>query len=139
VLISAELGEIVNHTSPAVRAPELGAAIGAAAYVDLLAFTKQVPNFFGDPGGVFIACGQNTRRAVELFLARLPPLTETYPDQKGFVFVLFEDPDSFDRSLHDMIYSHGGSVTYLAHPTVTGITRLLHTCNDAYAGTLTTT
>jgi hypothetical protein len=138
VFISAELGEIVNHTSPAVRAPELGAAIGAAAYVDLLAFTKQVPNFFGEPGGVFIACGQNTRRAVELFLARLPPLAETYPDQKGFVFVLFEDPDSFDRSLHDMIHSHGGSVIYVSNPTVTGITRLLHTCNDAYAGTLTT-
>ena len=137
VWLSAEIGEIVNHTAPSAREPELGAAIGAAAYVDLLALAEQVPNFFGNPGGVVVVCG-SPRRAVNAFLAQLPALTHTYPDQKGFVFILFQSPRHYDANLESDIIKHGGRVIYLLEPTVTAMTQLLQSCDDAYAGKLQT-
>jgi len=138
VYITTEIGEIPNHTNPAVRVPEIGAALGAASYVDLLALTAQVPKFFGEPGGVIVSCGNN-RRAVDTFLSRLPCLKHEHPDQNGFVFVLFRSQDADDCFLEDKIHQHGGHVIYLSNPTVTGIAQLLHSCNDVYAGKLTHT
>jgi hypothetical protein len=131
--VSAAIGEIPNHTNPAVRDPELGAAVGAAAYVDLLAFSAHVPNFFGSPGGVVLACGNSTR-AIELFLSRLPPLRHTNPQQSGVVFILFQPHDAADLTLQETIHSIGGRVIYVPKPTATSIQQLLQTCDDAYAG-----
>lgn len=133
VLISAEIGEITNHTNPSLRPPELGAAIGAAAYVDLLAFTQYVPNFLGEPGGVIVACG-NIDRIVTTFLARLESLQLTRTDNANFVFVLFAPRTASTHDLETAIHNAGGRVIYLTYPTVASITQLLHSCNDAYAG-----
>ncbi|NDC55260.1 MAG: hypothetical protein EBZ69_00235 [Alphaproteobacteria bacterium] len=128
VYVSAEIGEIPNHTNPSVSPPTLGAAIGAAAYVDLLAFTEQVQNYFD--GGVIVAVG-NCRRAVELFLSRLRARKYPTDVQRDFVFVLFQDQD---KSLDFDIHTYGGRVIYLSQPTVAGFSQLLQSCADAYAG-----
>lgn len=55
VTVHATLGESPNHWFPAQRAAELGAAIGAATYTDLLIFTEYLKRCSGSPGGVFIS------------------------------------------------------------------------------------
>lgn len=137
VFVSAAFGEIPNHMNPTARAPEFGAALGAASYVDLLSFAEQVQHFFGDVGGVIVACG-DCRRAITSFLSRLRVTRDEFP-QRNFVFVLFEEEDKFDRSLEFDIHQYGGRVIYLSKPTVTGIAQLLQSCDDAYAGKFTQT
>ena len=128
VYVSAEIGEIPNHTNPSASPPTLGAAIGAAAYVDLLAFTEHVQNYLD--GGVIVAAG-NCRRAVELFLSRLRARKYPTDVQRDFVFVLFQDQD---KNLDFDIHTCGGRVIYLSQPTVAGFSQLLQSCTDAYAG-----
>ena len=133
VIISAEIGEIGRHTASASRGAELGAAVGAAAYVDLLVYTEQLRHFFGQPGGVMIAAGE-CQRAVRMFLERLATLSLVEPEQTGFTFVLF---CHHDDTLQTEIQTHGGRVIFLAPPTITTLSQLLQTCNDVYAGKIT--
>jgi hypothetical protein len=133
VLISAELGEIGRHTAPSVRGAEVGAAIGAAAYVDLLIYTEQLRNFFGAPGGVMVVAG-DAHRAVRLFLERLPTLQLAEPDQTGFTFVLFSE---YDTALESEIKLHGGHGIFLGSATFSTVSQLLQTCHDVYAGKIT--
>lgn len=55
VTVHTAVGESPNHWFPAARAAELGAAIGATTYTDLLIFTEYIKRFDGTPGGVFIS------------------------------------------------------------------------------------
>lgn len=134
VFVSTQLGEVPNHVTPFVRAPELGAAIGAASYVDLLAFAEQVPNFSGTPGGVILAAG-DCERAVQTFLAQFPVLRHTHTNLSGFTFVLFSDAEDLRASIFDDILHFGGNVVQLSAPTATSIQYLLRSCDDVYAGT----
>ena len=133
VFISAEIGEIGRHTATASRGAELGAAVGAAAYVDLLAYTEHLRHFFGQPGGVMIVAGE-CQRAVRMFLERLATLKLVEPEQTGFTFVLFSHQDDH---LQTEIKTHGGNVIFLDPPTITTTSQLLQTCNDVYAGKIT--
>lgn len=128
--VAVELGELGRHTSAPVRGAETGAAIGAAAYVDLFAYTEQLRNFFGTPGGVMLVAGE-CHRGVRLFLARLESLKLVEPEQTGFTFVLFSKPDDY---LQTEIQLRGGHVIFLDLPTITTISQLFQTCNDVYAG-----
>lgn len=130
VLVSAEIGEISRHTAPSIRGAEIGAAVGAAAYVDLFVYTEQLRNFFGNPGGVMVAAGECTR-GVRMFLERFETLKIVEPVQTGFTFVLFSQPDI---SLQTEIQIRGGHVIFLDPPTITPLQQLLQTCNDVYAG-----
>lgn len=53
--VHATLGESPTHWFPSPRAAELGAAIGAATYTDLLILTEYLKQCSGAPGGVFIS------------------------------------------------------------------------------------
>lgn len=132
-MIAAEIGEIGRHTSTPVRGAEIGAAIGAAAYVDLFAYTEQLRNFFGTPGGVMVVAGE-CHRGVRLFLERLESLKLVEPVQTGFTFVLFSKPDD---NLQTEIHLRGGHVIFLDLPTITTMSQLFQTCNDVYAGKIT--
>jgi len=132
-LVAAEIGEIGRHTAPNIRGAEIGAAVGAAAYVDLFAYTEQLRNFFGTPGGVMIVAGE-CQRGVRLFLERLETLRMVEPHQTGFTFVLFSKPDD---TLQTEIQIRGGHVIFLDQPTITTFSQLFQTCNDVYAGKIT--
>jgi len=133
VFVSAEIGEVGRHTAPSVRGAEIGAAIGAAAYVDLLAYTEHIRHFFGSPGGVLIVAGE-CQRAARMFLERLDALRLTEPEQTGFTFVLFSRQDD---NLQTEITIRGGRVIFLDPPTITTLSQLFQTCNDVYAGKIT--
>lgn len=130
VIISTEIGEIGRHSGPNIRGAEIGAAIGAAAYVDLMIYTEQLRKFFGDPGGVMVIAG-DCRRGVHMFFERLETLKLAVPVQTGFTFVLFSQPDA---ALEAEITMHGGHVIFLNPPTITTLSQLFQTCNDVYAG-----
>lgn len=130
VFVSAELGEVSLHTAPSLRGAELGAAVGAAAYVDLLALTACLQNFFAAPGGVAILAGEHVRW-VRLILQRTESLRSTVSEQAGFTFVVFA---AYDSDLETLIHHHGGHVIFLDHPTTAAFTQLFQTCNDVYAG-----
>lgn len=130
IVVSAELGEIAAHTAPAVRGAETGAAIGAAAYVDLLVLTEQLKSFFGDPGGVFIVAGERLR-GVRLILQRIESLRSSISKPAGFTFVVFSPRDRF---IEHFIHQHGGHVIFLDYPTAAAFKQLFQTCTDVYAG-----
>lgn len=130
VLISAELGEISRHTAPAPNNAEIGAAIGAAAYADLLVLTAQLENFFGQPGGVWIVVG-DAARGVRLVLERFESLKLVARTQTGFTFLVFS---AFDAGMEAAIQRCGGSVIFLDEPTVESLARLRATCAAVYAG-----
>lgn len=53
--IHLTLGDSMHHLFPATHAATLGAALGAASYVDMLIFAEEVRQMAGAPGGVFIS------------------------------------------------------------------------------------
>jgi hypothetical protein len=54
VTVHAAIGESAVDFLPAKHGAEIGAAIGAASYVDLLVFTQELLLFSGNPGGLFL-------------------------------------------------------------------------------------
>jgi hypothetical protein len=130
VFVAAELGEVSLHTAPSLRGAELGAAVGAAAYVDLLALTECLQNFFSFPGGVAILAGEHVRW-LRLILQRMESLRSTVSEQAGFTFVVFA---AYDSDLETLVHHHGGHVIFLDHPTTAAFTQLFQICNDVYAG-----
>ena len=52
--VHVTLGDSMPHFFPAQHAAELGAALGAVSYVDMLAFAEEVRQMAGDPSGVFL-------------------------------------------------------------------------------------
>lgn len=130
IVVSAEIGEIAAHTAPTIRGAETGAAVGAAAYVDLLVLTEQLKAFFGEPGGVFIVAGERLR-AVRLILQRIESLRSCVSKPAGFTFIVFSPRDRFIETL---IHQHGGHVIFLNYPTTAAFTQLFQTCTDVYAG-----
>lgn len=132
-VVVAELGEISAHTAPGFRGAETGAAVGAAAYVDLLILTERLKEFFGAPGGVFLFAGEH-ERGVRLVLQRIESLRACIAEPAGFTFVVFAP---HDRRLETLITKHGGHVIFLDHPTTAAFEQLFQTCNDVYAGKIT--
>lgn len=55
LFVHVTIGDSPTHWFPSTRVAELGAAVGAAAYTDLLLFTEYVRQCIGTPGGALIA------------------------------------------------------------------------------------
>lgn len=60
------LGDSAAHLFPATTAAELGAALGAVSYVDMLIFAEEVKQMAGAPSGVFLAA-ENGGHGARLF------------------------------------------------------------------------
>lgn len=58
VTVHAAIGEAGAHFLPAKHAADIGAAIGAASYVDMLVFTHELLHFTEEPGGVFLSADE---------------------------------------------------------------------------------
>lgn len=133
VLLAAEIGEIAEHTAPTVGGLEAGAAIGAAAYTDILVLTEQLRSFFSTPGGVFFIAGE-VDRGLRLILERKASLSAVTPVQAAFTFVVFAP---YSLEVETLVHSYGGHVIFLNYPTAAVFAQLLQTCNDVYAGKIT--
>jgi hypothetical protein len=55
IAIHGGIGDALHHLMPARRGAELGAALGAAMYIDTLALVEQITTCVNEPGGLFIA------------------------------------------------------------------------------------
>lgn len=130
VVLAAELGEIAAHTAPTVGGIEAGAAIGAAAYTDILILTEQLRSFFSSPGGVFFLAGE-VDRGLRLILERKTSLSAVIPAQTDFTFVVFVP---YSQEIETFVHTYGGHVIFLNYPTAAVFAQLLQTCNDVYAG-----
>lgn len=86
VSVLAEIGEIPEHTQRAIRGAEIGAAYGAAAYVDQLIFVKYLESFFAAGGGVIICAGELSR-----WFALLSRLLRASPPCLFFTIVALQD------------------------------------------------
>lgn len=128
--VSVEIGELSYHVCAPVRGAEAGAALGAAAYVDLLILTEQMRNFFGPPGGVYVIAGE-TQRGARLFVQRYDALNADEPDRAGVTFAIFSEPAP---QLAEYIAQVGGLPLFLGPPTTAAILRLFQSCADVYAG-----
>lgn len=127
-LIATEIGEIPAHIGPAFCGAEFGAALGAAAYIDLLILADRLRSFF--TGGVFVVAGE-PYRGVQLLLQQLPVLRVGLNSEPKFTIAVFS---GFNSEIETLIHYHGGHVIFLGHPTTVAFTQLFQICNDVYAG-----
>lgn len=127
LFVSVEVGEITSHFSPASRGAEFGAAIGAAAYVDLLALVEQVRALLAAPGGVLICAGE-PERAARLLAHCAQVAAVTNP---SFTFVVF---GSLPAAAHEQVRAVGGNVICLDEPSPQTMTLLFRMCDSVYFG-----
>ena len=132
VFLSVEIGEVAAHTTGPVRGAETSAAIGAAAYVDLLAFVEQVRLLSDSPdhGGVFLVLGDRYRGA-RVFLRQLAVLAQADPRPRNFTLI-FDGAD--DAELQRAVAAHNGRALFLQNLNTAGLLQLLLACDDVYAG-----
>lgn len=77
--VHVAIGETTAHFLPAKHAAEVGAAIGAASYTDMLILTQQLPLFVGEPAGLLLdadpsgACRQVFQNAALVALHNTKP------------------------------------------------------------------
>jgi hypothetical protein len=126
-------GELPQHYSASVHGAELGACLGAVAYVDLLIFAEHVRKFFGAPGGVFVALGPATR-AADLFLnalqsVRTLPADTLYSD---VTFILANDVP--DAHIEHRAQTAGCQFHFLQGDQVQTASALLQACDAIFKG-----
>lgn len=133
VVFAADIGELTAHTAPGLRGAELGAAVGAAAYTDLLILTEQLRDVVGNPSGVFLIAGE-AMRIVRLILQRLEALRHAVPDVTACTFVIFS---SRDEDVARFVENRGGRVLFVGPPNASVGAAFLRACDDVYAGKIT--
>jgi len=128
--VHVEIGELPQHLFPAARGAELGAAIGAATYVDFLIFTEQVQELRA--GGVLITTGDVLERSWRLLRTAL--LAQQQPATAFTVIAIDSSPSV---SVIDDIKAHGGAVCVLPGPYRGNVYNLRKTCDDVFSGATT--
>lgn len=122
--VAAEIGELGQHSGPAICGAELGAAVGAAAYADSLGVTESLRRLRSGCGGVFVLLGEPVRGA-RFYLQRLLALKAAGP----FTFIVFSAPDA---SLAAALEKHGGRPIFLGPPTPTAYQHFHNACLAIY-------
>jgi hypothetical protein len=133
VTVHPTFGEIPQHYYAGTHGAELGACIGAVAYVDLLILAEHVRKFSGTPGGVFIALGDGPR-AVDLCLHAVATVKAAQPTEhyNNFSFVLIDDvPDEY---LAHRVQCAGGQFHFVQGESAAGANALLRACNAVFEG-----
>lgn len=125
-----ELGELRAHTGPAVRGAELGAAIGAATYVDLLIFAEQVRQLCATQNGVVLLIG-NAMRGLHMFLQA----RATACGAAAGPFTVVSIDNHVQSDFHNYVRSHGGTSYKLDGAYRANLITLLHTCDAVFSGT----
>ncbi len=127
LFVVTEVGEVAAHFSPMSCGAELGAAVGAAAYVDLLTLVEQVRVLVAPPGGVFICAGE-PERAARVLLRCAEAVAA--PDAQ-FTFVSFGALLAPTRA---RLEAAGGIVIYLDAPSPQTVSRFFRMCDAVYFG-----
>ncbi len=136
ITVHGEIGEVSAHIRPALHGAEVGAAIGAAAYADMLVLAAQLQQFSGPVGGTAILLGE-ADRWLRLMHAALSVVRTHISDEPMGVFSVIvlgpQDPAMFQEPVAQI----GGQLFCIQKPYLDAATELLHACDAAYAGTAT--
>ena len=130
--IHAEVGEMPEHLYAAARGAELGAAVGAASYVDLLIFTEQIRRAIED-GGVVIVIGAAHRFA--RLLEQAARAAETTVSKTGRFCVCVVDRFLPEDDLPTV--KQYGAVGFLFRGSLNSYAlNLLQACDAVYSGSV---
>lgn len=132
--VHTELGETWAHLKSAVRGAEVGAAWGAASYVDCLVFAAHVKLFADRAGGLFVIHGEPTRGA-RLFLSTITALRAAKLSTPLEHFAVLQIGAAADE-IQEQVKSHGGQFYHTPGTYTAAIKDFLHACNAVYDGTI---
>ncbi|NDE17485.1 hypothetical protein EBZ80_21415, partial [bacterium] len=133
--VHVEIGEMAGHCCPSPRGAEIGAAVGAATYVDLLLFAEQVRQLCATQNGVVLLIG-DAMRGLHLFLqtrAAIPCETEL----PAFHAVLIDNHVQPDFATY--VTSHNGIQHKLVGTYRSNVSTLLNVCDGVFSGQITKT
>jgi len=125
VSVQVEVGEIPEHTQRAIRGAEIGAACGAAAYVDQLILLKYFESFFETGGGVIVCAGELPRwfSLLTRMLRAAPP---------GLCFTVVALQESAAAAVPAFSYAGARVLSMHDHPAVF-FSHLSAACHAVYA------
>ena len=130
-----EVGEMAGHMYPSGRGAELGAAVGAATYVDLLVFAEQVRQLCQTDRGVMLFAG-DAMRGLHLFLQTRAAVPCNGP-LSSFFAVLLDNHVQPDFAAY--VTSHNGINHKLTGTYRANVTNLLEACDGVFSGKITQT
>jgi len=133
--IHVELGEMAGHIYPDGPGAEIGAAFGAATYVDLLIFAEQVRQLCATQNGVVLLIG-DAMRGLQLFLQvrNALPATER---AANFHAVLIDS--HVQTNVADYVNSHNGTTHNILGTFKANVITLLNACDGVFSGQITKT
>ena len=134
ITVHTELGEAALHARPGLRGAELGAAWGAAAYVDQLIFTEQVRQFGAARGGIFVLLGE-AARGLKLFFAAAQAAREAVSADDLTEFSVIQVGGEF-KITKEEVKRHGGHFYSIPGTYAAAATKLLRACDDVYDGNI---
>lgn len=133
--IHVELGEMAGHIYPDGPGAEIGAAFGAATYVDLLVFAEQVRQLCQTQNGVVLFIG-DAMRGLQLFLQTRCALSDK-ERASGFHAVLIDRHVQPDFAPY--VNSHSGTAHNLSGTFKANVMTLLNACDGVFSGQITKT
>lgn len=132
VTTHAEVGELPDHLYAAARGAELGAAVGAATYVDLLIFTEQVRRILAN-GGVVLVVGA-AERFFRLFAQATAAAETTMPDTEPFCVGVIDR--FFPEEDLVAVEKYGGVGCLLRGSCNNHAANILQACDAVYSGNI---
>ena len=133
--VHVELGEMAGHIYPDGPGAEIGAAFGAATYVDLLVFAEQVRQLCQTQSGVVLFIG-DAMRGLQLFLQARCALSDS-ERAPNFHAVLIDN--LVQPSFAGYVHSHKGTSHYILGTFKSNVMTLLNACDGVFSGQITKT
>lgn len=133
--IHVELGEMAGHIYPDGPGAEIGAAFGAATYVDLLVFAEQVRQICQTQNGVVLFIG-DAMRGLQLFIQARCALSdkERAADFHAVLIDRHVQPD-----FASYVNNHSGTAHNLSGTFKANVMTLLNACDGVFSGQITKT
>lgn len=133
--VHVELGEMAGHVYPDGPGAEVGAAFGAATYVDLLVFAEQVRRLCQTKTGVVLFIG-DVMRGLHLFLQTRCALADN-ERAADFHAVLIDNHVQPDFAPY--VNRHKGTAHQLSGTFRSNVMTLLNACDGVFSGQITKT
>ena len=133
--VHVELGEMAGHIYPDGPGAEIGAAFGAATYVDLLVFAEQVRRLCQTQAGVVLFIG-DAMRGLQLFIQARCALSDS-ERASNFHAVLIDS--HVQPSFAPYVNSHNGTAHNISGTFKSNVITLLNACDGVFSGQITKT
>lgn len=133
--VHVELGEMAGHIYPDGPGAEIGAAFGAATYVDFLVFAEQVRQVCQTQSGVVLFIG-DAMRGLQLFLQARCALSDS--ERAPNFHAVFID-SHVQPSFASYVDSHNGTAHNILGTFKSNVMTLLNACDGVFSGQITKT